>query len=36
MAPYRMSSLDLVELKEKDGGMKLCVGYRQLNKVTIE
>ena len=36
MAPYRMSTLELAELKKKDRGVKLYVGYMQLNKVTIE
>ncbi|XP_050935188.1 uncharacterized protein LOC127143928 [Cucumis melo] len=34
-APYRMASSELKELKKKDGTLRLCIDYRQLNKVTI-
>ncbi|CAL2228612.1 unnamed protein product [Prunus armeniaca] len=39
-APYRMAPAELCELKIqlqelKDGSMRLCINYRQLNKVTV-
>jgi hypothetical protein len=39
-APYRMASSELKELKEqvkkKVGSMRMCIDYRELNKVTIK
>ncbi|KAA0048216.1 ty3-gypsy retrotransposon protein [Cucumis melo var. makuwa] len=34
--PYRMAPAELKELKEKDGSMRLCNDYRELNKVTVK
>ncbi|KAA0064195.1 ty3-gypsy retrotransposon protein [Cucumis melo var. makuwa] len=34
-APYRMAPTELNELK-KDGSMRLCINYRELNKVTVK
>ncbi|TYK01343.1 ty3-gypsy retrotransposon protein [Cucumis melo var. makuwa] len=36
MAPYRMASVELKELKKKDGLMCLCIDYRELNKVAVK
>ncbi|GKV42223.1 hypothetical protein SLEP1_g49655 [Rubroshorea leprosula] len=33
-APYRMAPAELKELK--DGSMRLCIDYRELNKVTVK
>ncbi|TYK01602.1 ty3-gypsy retrotransposon protein [Cucumis melo var. makuwa] len=35
-APYRMVPTELKELKKKDGSMRLCIDYRELNKMTIK
>ncbi|TYJ95556.1 ty3-gypsy retrotransposon protein [Cucumis melo var. makuwa] len=35
-APYRMAPAELKELKKKDGSMRLCINYRELNKVTVK
>ncbi|TYK22884.1 RNA-directed DNA polymerase-like protein [Cucumis melo var. makuwa] len=35
-ASYRMASAELKELKKKDRLMRLCVGYRELNKVIVK
>ncbi|KAA3477091.1 Transposon Ty3-I Gag-Pol polyprotein [Gossypium australe] len=36
VAPYKMTPLELKELKKKDGSMRLCIDYRQLKKVTMK
>ncbi|GKV15510.1 hypothetical protein SLEP1_g26297 [Rubroshorea leprosula] len=35
-APYRMAPAELKELKKKDGSMRLCIDYQELNKVKIK
>ncbi|XP_050945130.1 uncharacterized protein LOC127150670 [Cucumis melo] len=34
--PIRMAPVELKELKKKDGLMRLCTDYRELNKVTVK
>ncbi|KAA0067127.1 ty3-gypsy retrotransposon protein [Cucumis melo var. makuwa] len=35
-ASYRMAPVELKEMKKKDGSMRLCIGYRELNKVIVK